>query len=145
MQSLDTNVLFYAINRDCPEHEPCRQLIEQALDSPSDWVVADQVWFELYRLLRNPKALTRPLSADQAAETVAWYGDKSGWERCAWNTAHMNKLHALWSDDGFAPRRTFDAVLAITLIAHGVTTLYTRNRKDFERAGFAEVCDPVTN
>ncbi len=43
MQSLDTNILLYAINRDCAEHEPCRALVASALDSPNDWVIADQV------------------------------------------------------------------------------------------------------
>lgn len=43
MQSLDTNVLFYAINRDCPEHDPCRRLVTHALETPGDWMIADQV------------------------------------------------------------------------------------------------------
>jgi hypothetical protein len=34
-------------------------------------------------------------------------------------------------------------VLALTLRAHGVTRLYTRNGRDFAAAGFAEVIDPV--
>jgi predicted nucleic acid-binding protein len=66
VQSFDTNVLLYAINRDCAEHEPCRALIAKALDTPSDWVVADQLWFELYRLLRHPNVLQRPLDAATA-------------------------------------------------------------------------------
>ena len=31
MRSLDTNVLFYALNADCPEHPPCLSLVEEAL------------------------------------------------------------------------------------------------------------------
>lgn len=143
MQSLDTNVLFYAINRDCPEHAACHRLISRALETPGEWVIADQVWFELYRLLRHPRLLTHPLSAEAAADAVAWYRERSGWSSCAWSPSQMPKLQALWRDDAFAPRRTFDAVLAMTLLANGVTTFHTRNRRDFERAGFAEVCDPL--
>jgi toxin-antitoxin system PIN domain toxin len=143
VQSLDANILLYAINRDCAEHEPCRALVARALEQPSQWVIADQVWFELYRLLRHPVVLRKPLNAASAADTVAWYRDRSGWASCAWSPGQMGRLHAMWRDDDFPARRTFDAVLALTLRAHGVTRLYTRNGRDFAAAGFAEVIDPV--
>lgn len=143
MQSLDTNILLYAINRDCAEHEPCRALVATALDRPNDWVIADQVWFELYRLLRHPRVLHRPLDAQTAAKTVQWYREQSGWQPCAWSPSQMPRLHAQWANPDFPARRTFDAVLALTLRANGVTRFYTRNVRDFTGAGFAEVVDPV--
>ncbi|MFY7950663.1 MAG: TA system VapC family ribonuclease toxin [Gemmatimonas sp.] len=143
MQSLDTNILLYAINRDCAEHESCRTLVAEALDAPNDWVIADQLWFELYRLLRHPSVLQRPLDAATAANTVAWYRDKSGWQQCAWSPAQMPRLHAQWAKQDFPARRTFDAVLALTLRSNGVTRFYTRNVRDFADAGFAAVVDPV--
>ncbi len=143
MQSLDTNILLYAINQDCAEHEACKRLIAEALASPATWTVAEQVWFELYRLLRHPRVLSRPLDAVTAADTIAWYRDRSGWTTCAWTPATMSRLHTLWRSPEFPARRTFSAVLALSLRAHGVTRLYTRNVRDFEDAGFAEVIDPV--
>lgn len=143
MQSLDTSILLYAINRDCAEHESCRTLVAEALDAPNDWVIADQLWFELYRLLRHPSVLQRPLDATTAANTVAWYRDKSGWQQCAWSPAQMPRLHAQWAQQDFPARRTFDAVLALTLRSNGVTRFYTRNVRDFAGAGFAAVVDPV--
>lgn len=143
MQSLDANILLYAINRDCAEHEPCRALVAKALDTPADWVIADQLWFELYRLLRHPGVLQRPLDAATAANTVAWYRDRSGWQPCAWSPSQMPRLHAQWSSADFPARRTFDAVLALTLRANGVTRFYTRNVADFLGVGFAQVVDPV--
>jgi toxin-antitoxin system PIN domain toxin len=143
VQSLDTNILLYAINRDCAEHESCRTLVAEALDAPNDWVIADQLWFELYRLLRHPSVLQRPLDAATAANTVAWYRDKSGWQQCAWSPAQMPRLHAQWAQQDFPARRTFDAVLALTLRSNGVTRFYTRNVRDFAGAGFAAVVDPV--
>ncbi len=53
MNSIDTNVFLYAVNTDCPEYQPCRKLIETALESPEAWIISDQVWFELYRLMRS--------------------------------------------------------------------------------------------
>ena len=70
MKSLDTNILLYSINTDCSEHAICRQLVDKALSEKDSWIVADQVWFELYRLLRNSVVLQNPLTASQAAKTI---------------------------------------------------------------------------
>jgi predicted nucleic acid-binding protein len=43
----------------CPEHSPCRALLENALATPDSWIIADQVWYERYRLLRNPAVETQ--------------------------------------------------------------------------------------
>ncbi|NBC29149.1 MAG: PIN domain-containing protein [Spirochaetes bacterium] len=143
MNSLDTNVLLYATNQDCPEHERARALVSRALAGEGLWIVADQVWFELYRMLRNPALLGQPLSAKAAAETIQWYQDNSGWLRCAWEPGMMDDLRSLWNRDSFSGRNTFDAVLAVTLKRHGVTKLFTRNKKDFDAFGFFQVEDPI--
>lgn len=143
MNSIDTNILLYAINRDCSEHGAAIRLVRRALAEPSSWIVADQVWFELYRLLRNPSVLSAPLSAADAAETIEWYRGRSGWLSCAWEPDLMPRLSAVWRRGAFSARLTFDAVLAVTLKAHGVRTLYTRNTRDFQTLEMFEVRDPI--
>ena len=143
MKSADTNVVFYSLNADCPEHPVCRALIDGALASPQDWIIADQIWFELYRLMRSPSILERPLSASEASRTIDWYRNRSGWAHCAWEPFLMEKMQPLWQKDSFPSRRTFDLVLALTLKAQGVTEFYTRNTKDFEELGFFTVIDPL--
>jgi predicted nucleic acid-binding protein len=61
--SLDTNILLYAANEDAPEHEACKKLLQQILEAPTDWIIADQVYLELYRALRNPRVMSSPLLA----------------------------------------------------------------------------------
>lgn len=89
VQRYDANALLYAINTDCSEHTPCRAVVVGVLTRPDEWVSAEQVWFELYRLLRHPPVLQRPLNVVTAAETVMWFGDRSGWTTCAWSPADM--------------------------------------------------------
>ena len=132
MNSLDTNILLYAVNRDCPEHDTGMQLVRHALTEPQNWIIADQVWFELYRLLRNPAVLRNPLNAEEAARTIEWYRQQSGWLSCAWEPEMMRNLFPLWKKEEIPARNSFDLVLAVTLSAHGVDTLYTRNTRDFE-------------
>ncbi len=143
MKSLDTNILLYSINTDCSEHTICRQLVDKALREKDSWIVADQVWFELYRLLRNPVVLQNPLTASQAAKTIDWYREKSGWLKCAWEPDMMKSLKLQWEEKTFTARRSFDAILAVTIKAHGVTDFYTRNTKDFESYNFFNVINPL--
>lgn len=143
MKSMDTNVLLYALNRDCPEHERCRALVFRALDDPESWIIADQVWFELYCLLRSPKVLKRPLTPGEASAAIAWYRDRSGWLHCAWETSMMGDLMDRWTHDTFPRRKTFDAVLGTTLARNGVRQLYTRNTKDFDGFPGLRAIDPL--
>lgn len=143
MNSLDTNILFYGINQDCSEHKASYEIIESALLNPEQWVIADQVWFELYRLLRNPKVLEHPLSTIEATQVIQWYREQSGWLHCAWEPEFMDELVSVLRNPSFPPHRLFDAVLAITLKAHGVTIFYTRNTKDFQDFNFFQTIDPL--
>jgi predicted nucleic acid-binding protein len=143
VNSIDTNLLFYTTNEDCDEHEKASALIQQALDRPDDWIVSDQVYFELYGLLRNPVVLERPLSAMEAWESVDFYRHQSGWLHCCYETSFMTEIVDRLKSEEFPPRRTFDIVLAITLKKHGVRTFYTRNVDDFEPLNWFTVINPL--
>ena len=142
MKSIDTNILLYAVNRDCPEHDTGMRIVQDALTEPQNWIIDDQVWFELYRLLRNPAVLRRPLSAEEAARTIEWYRQQSGWLSCAWEPGMMQNLLPLWKREEIPPRNSFDLVLAISLAAHGVDTFYTRNTRDFEMLDLFDLRNP---
>lgn len=143
MKSLDTNVLLYALNADCSEHAKARAVVERALTESHQWIIADQVYFEFYRLLRNPAVLSRPLGAAQAAETVAWYRSHSGWLHCAYEPAMMTRVSAWWSSSSFSGRNTFDLVLAVTLASNGVHEFHTRNTADFLPFELFSVHNPI--
>jgi predicted nucleic acid-binding protein len=140
--SFDTNILFYASIEDCAEHGRSQEAVRAALLGPQDCVIADQVYFELYRLLRNPAVLRVPFEASVAANLVQWYRERSGFGLVAWEPGFFDDLAAVWTATEFPARRTFDAVLAVTLRRNGVTRLYTRNLRDFADCGF-EAVDPI--
>jgi len=142
--SLDTNILLYAANRDCAEHEDCLAVMKEAAAAPDDWVLADQVLFELYKALRNPKILRRPLTAPAAFAHVEKLRDSFGFIRCWYEAACWPQVAAKLRQNGFPYQRTHDAVLSATLRHHGVRIFYTRNTKDFQDAGFEQVIDPVS-
>lgn len=142
MYSLDTNILLYATNRDCPEHDTARALVDRALAEPRNWIVADQVYFELYRLLRSGAVLAKPLAPGDATQVIEYYRERSGWGRCAWDIELFARIRAHLVA-GTGGRIVFDLVLAATLHDAGVERLYTRNTKDFAGLSWFAVENPI--
>jgi len=141
--SLDTNILLYAANEDAPEHGICKDFLQKVIENPVDWVIADQVYIELYRALRSPKVMSHPLSAVEAAGHVSLLRGGMGVMHCGYTTECWDRLLGHLQAEDFPYRRTHDAVLAATLLSHGVRTFYTRNTKDFVSSGFDRVTNPV--
>lgn len=143
MNSLDTNILYYATNTACPEHATARSLLERVAREPLQWIVADQVLFEYYRLVRNPAVLAKPLAALEAAQRLHFFRNELGCRHCAYDRECWEEAIITLSEPLFPARRTFDLVLAVTLHRNGVDTFYTRNLADFEGYGWFKVIDPL--
>lgn len=144
MNSGDTNLLLYAMNRGCAEHAAAKAWLEAALAEPREWIFSDQVLFELYRLLRHPKVMAKPLPAPEALAQIAWFREETGFLHCGYEESHWaGVLQALASQTKRSGLLVHDAVLAETLRAQGVTRFYTRNVADFSGFGFFEVVNPL--
>jgi toxin-antitoxin system PIN domain toxin len=144
LNSLDTNVLYYATNTASPEHEKARALLERVGNEPFQWIIAEQVLFEYYRLVRNPVVLAKPLGADEAAKKIRFFRDELGCQHCAYDRGCWEEAILGLAGAAFPARRTFDLVLAVTLRRNGVDTFYTRNVADFESFGWFRVIDPLS-
>ena len=142
MKSLDTNMLIYAANQSCEEHAVARELAESLLAEPQDWMLADQVLFEYYRALRNPVILEHPLSARQAANQVRFLREEAGCLHCAYSSDLWDSVSPHLSKESLRGIGVFDAILAVTLQANGITQFYTRNVREFKRFGIFEVINP---
>lgn len=143
MKSLDTNILVYALNADCSEYQHAATALQGALDEPKDWIIADQVYIELYKALRNPLIFGRPYGSEEAFSKVQILRDQCGFRRCCYADAVWDQLVTRIQRPDFPYQRTHDAVLAETLIKAGVQSLYTRNIKDFEEYGFITLVNPI--
>ncbi|MFM7293123.1 MAG: PIN domain-containing protein [Planctomycetia bacterium] len=143
MKSLDTNILLYAADEDCREHDAAIRLVTEALRSPAEWMLSDQVLFEMYAGLRHPGVFAKPLSAAEAARRVAFLRDESGFSFCCYELRQWPMIQAGLLSPAFPRRRTYDLVLAVTLRSNGVTEFYTRNVTDFRDAGFERVVNPI--
>lgn len=143
MISIDTNLLLYSLNRDCPEHAQARGFVQACADR-SDVAIAELVLIELYVLLRNPAVVRRPLEPDEAATVCQPFRRHPRWALIE-NASVMPRVWEVAARPGIARHRVFDARIAFTLLHHGVRELATRNVKDFEEFGFDRVFDPVAD
>lgn len=141
MISIDTNILLYSLNRDCPEHAAARDFVEACAQRP-DVAIAELVLVELYVLLRNPAVVGRPLEAPSAAHLCRAFRRHPRWALVGCADV-MDRVWAAAARPGVARRHVFDARLAHTLLDNGVKQLATRNTRDFEGFGFERVFDPL--
>jgi uncharacterized protein len=141
MISIDTNILLYGLNRDCPEHAAARAFLA-ACAGRTDVAVAELVLVELYVLLRNPAVVRKPLEAAAAASLCQTFRRHPRWALV--DTAEvMDRVWAAAARPAVKRRHVFDARLAHTLLDNGVRELATRNTRDFEGFGFERVFDPL--
>ncbi|NJM38227.1 MAG: PIN domain-containing protein [Akkermansiaceae bacterium] len=143
MNSLDTNILIYAINSGCEEHPQAKLVYESMLADPNNWIISDQVLFELYRGLRNGRILERPLTHGQALHQIVFLREDAGVLHCSYETSFWKKLTVGFIDTSRKSTHIFDRTLGITLIQHGVDHFYTRNTKDFTEFGFKKLINPI--
>lgn len=141
MLSIDTNILLYAQNRDCAEHQPARTFIQECAGR-HDIAICELVLIELYQLLRNPAVLRAPLDAPDAAGVCQIYRDNPRWALIE-NAPVMDQVWATAARPGTARRAVFDARIALTLRHHGITGFATRNPSDFEGFGFMNLINPI--
>jgi predicted nucleic acid-binding protein len=143
LKSLDTNILIYALNSDCAEFQHAATALQAALDDPEEWIIADQVYLELYKALRNPRIFGKPYGAEEAFSKIQILRGECGLRHCCYGDQVWERLAERIGNPDFPYQRTHDAVLAETLLKAGVQTLYTRNTKDFEEYGFHSLVNPI--
>src|SRR5262245_41886305 len=111
--SCDSNILFYALNAESPEHAAASRFL-QAAQGHKDFLLCELVLVELYVLIRNPALVPRPASPDQAVSTIRQLSrgpfrvvDYPGglMPEVWWHSAQPNT----------ARRRIYDIRLAVTL------------------------------
>ena len=145
MLSIDTNILFAAVEVSNASHKAAAAFLEAAA-SRDDVVLSELVLLELYILLRNPAVLVRPLDAPQAVGVCQAFRTHPRWQVLGLPSESRAFHDAFWprlATQGFARRRAFDWRLALSLLHQGVDELATVNTRDFEGFGFRRVWNPL--
>jgi predicted nucleic acid-binding protein len=139
MKSLDTNVLVYSVFEDTSQHQIALNIVNSLIDRPQDWIISEQVFFEFYRAVRNPNAVTKPLNAHEACNRIRYLKEELGVAVCAYSSDFFSDIITHLDQPQFNPKKTHDVILWTTLVRNGVKEFYTFNGKDFKGAGFKKL------
>src|SRR5688572_24163304 len=97
MTSIDTNLLFHAFHAGSSDHQRALNFVRENF-SNREVIISELVLVELYRLLRNPVILTRPLSAPDAASVIQSYRHHPNWTVAGFPPFSSEPIHgALWA------------------------------------------------
>jgi hypothetical protein len=145
MISIDTNILFAAIDADHALHSKASAFIDSFQDR-DDVVISEFMLLELYSLLRNPVVLTKPLSASAAVDVCEAFRQHPKWQVIGFPPDSRSFHDQFWPrlrGRDFARRRAYDWRAGLSLIQQGVTEFATVNLRDFQGFGFERVWNPL--
>ena len=121
---VDTNVLFYAVNRNNPFHDEAKKTLEWLVKRRIA-VITQQNVVELVAALTK-----RGVSLKEALEIAGKYREAMPVLRPVAETIDVFFEKA--SSTKLKASRLFDVFLASTLLSNGVEFLFTYNEKDFQ-------------
>ena len=139
---LDTNVLVYAADETSPFHEASRSFRERGRNGEFIACVTPQVLFEFYSVVTDPRRVSSPLTAADAAGALAQY----------FSDAKIRKIHPgddiggavlpLISKYAVTRQDVFDLVIVATMVANGLRKICTYDSTHFSRFAEIEVLRP---
>ena len=147
MISLDANILLYAYDISCPEHDGAYRYISE-LGRQESVGISEFVLVEFYTLIRNPSVVERPLRPAAAVSVINRYREHPRLRLLGFPHPADEAMNFVWkaaSRAQFARRRIYDVRLARILQQQEVTTFATANARDFRGLGFRKIVNPLTH
>jgi uncharacterized protein len=138
----DTNVLVYSFFQDSEHHSASRRLLHEAQSGQLGLCVTSQVLAEFYAIVTDSRRVSNPRDPSEAIAAISDILSMTGMVLLPMPTETV----ARWVD---LVRRTpckrgaiFDYQLVASLLANGITRVYTFDRSDFERFPEMQVLVP---
>lgn len=120
---LDANVLVYATVPTAPQYSAAQRVCAGALAGRVDACVTVQTLLELFATVTNAKRVKRPRPADIAWVEVAKYA--SMLPVLTPPPDLIDRVRALAEPLGIVAQDVFDVQIAATMLANGVSRVYT--------------------
>ncbi len=138
---VDANILLYAVDSACAQHDRARTWLEQALNGPGRVGLPWPSLTAFLRIATHPRASADPLSQAEAWGFVEdWLGAGPAWIPTP-TERHAEVLGRLLSDGDLRGNLVADAHLAALAVEHGVGVCSADS--DFARFAGVEWFNPV--
>ncbi len=128
---IDTNVLVHAHNLASEFHPTASKLIQEALDLPGTYALAASCVAEFRSVISDPRRVAKPLPPAEASRFALLYLHSPSIRILLPDANTFSRAMELAGRLGVRGARTFDLIVAQTLLDHGVSELLTQNVKDF--------------
>lgn len=142
---VDTNILIYAADRHCQEHDHCRHLVESWRHQPTPWYLTWNIVYEFLRVSTHPRVFRNPW---KLAEAWAFVESILSVDSVGVLTATPKHIEfvtrTVGEVGGLFGNVLHDTHTAVLMREHGIRRIYTRDT-DFHRFPFLEVIDPLTS
>jgi predicted nucleic acid-binding protein len=139
----NVNVLVYAADTSSSFHEPSRQLRDQGFRGEVPLVVTLQVLMEFFAVITSARRVTTPCSPEEARAEVEKYIRANRLQKIYPDQATLEQTLDLMRQHPEVTRQEiFDLFLVATMLANGVTRIYTYNQQHFTRFAGIEVLTP---
>ncbi|MBT9555313.1 MAG: PIN domain-containing protein [Myxococcales bacterium] len=138
---VDANLLLYASFAGYPQHDAARTWLESELSRAGRVGLPWDSLLAFVRVASNPRALTSPISVDEAWELVHEFLNYPGVWIPLPTTAHTAALDELIIGRRLTSKLVMDAHLAALAIEHGLTLCSADN--DFRRFARVRFVNPI--
>lgn len=140
---VDTNILVYAVNRDCDEHRAAAEAVHGWLAGALPWALTWGVVYEFLRIVTHPRIFRRPLTADRALQFLDPILTSDLVSVLGPTTRHEDLLRSTIRETGRPAGNLFhDLHTVVIMREHGVSEIMTADA-DFRKFPFLRVTDPV--
>lgn len=123
MVLLDTNILVYAMNAEAEFHTASLEIRDKALDGEFAACLAPQVLYEYFSIVTRANMVASPLTVAEALSDVETLAE--AFPLIFPPVDHVQRTVALMRQAGLSRRHIFDVGLVATMLANGVTRIYT--------------------
>ena len=140
---VDTNILAYAVNRNCAEHRAAATAVHGWLSGAVPWALTWGVVYEFLRVVTHPRIFHRPLTADRALQFLDPILSSDLVSVLGPTSRHEDVLRSTIRETGRPAGNLFhDLHTAVVMREHGVSEIMTADA-DFRKFPFLKVTDPV--
>jgi len=140
---LDTNVLIQAHLPSLDRHELAREYLREHLDFPDTTLaVTPLVLHEFVHVVTDERRFDPPVSMGEALEIARGYLGRSNVECLPVDEGALLLALDLLGRHRLGRKRIADALLAATLLTHGVHRLTTFNTADFSLFESLDAAEP---
>lgn len=139
---IDTNILFYAMNKDSIHHEVCRAFVESQRQSRGFFLTWSIV-YEFLRIVTHPKILAKPLKAHTAHQAILTLIEDPSVDVLVETVHHERFLNQILESIPAPQGNLFhDVHIASIMLEHGIRIIATADRH-FRLFPSLKIIDPT--